>query len=151
MAERKRYRIMAKRRDTNEEWTDWADADTYKKAEEHARYCESVGYAAMVQANDALVELWSILGGKSPDNTKKADEIYDADFRKASVVAAKIAKHIDRFFATSIRNCVNAIREAKDEEDYKSVLDYTAEKELLEVVRYKIAAITDKFDGGDEE
>ena len=32
MAERKRYRIMAKRRDTNEEWTDWADADTYKKA-----------------------------------------------------------------------------------------------------------------------
>lgn len=147
----KRYSVMAKRKDTNEEWTDWTEADTYEKAEEHARYCESVGYAAKVQADDDLVELWLILGGKTPDNTKKADEIYDADFRKASVVAAKIAKRIDQFFAHAIRSCVKAIRDAKDEEDYKSVLDYTTEKELLEVVRYKIAAITDKFDGGDEE
>ena len=147
----KRYSIMAKRRDTNEEWTDWTEADTYEKAEEHARYCESVGYAAKVQADDALVELWGILGGKSYENAKTADAIYDAGFRKESAVVAKMAKRIDQFFAHAIRNCVKAIRDAKDEEDYKSVLDYTAEKELLEVVRYKIAAITDKFDGGDEE
>lgn len=151
MGRLKRYSIMAKRRDTNEEWTDWAEADTYKKAEEHARYCESVGYAAKVQADDALVELWGILGGKSYENAKTADAIYDAGFRKESAVAAKIAKRIDQFFATSIRSCVKAIREAKDAEDYRLVLDYTNEKELLEVVRYKIAAITDKYDGGDEE
>ena len=65
--ERRRYRIFAKRRDTTEEWTDWAEADTYEKAEGHARYCEGVGYAAMVQADDAIVEIWHILGGKNDE------------------------------------------------------------------------------------
>lgn len=62
----KRYQVEAKR---NVTWTEWTEANTYKKAKAHARYCESVGYTARIVADESVEELWNILGGKTPDNT----------------------------------------------------------------------------------
>lgn len=44
----KRYSIQAKRKNTNEAWTDWTNVDDYDAAVKHAARIEALGYDAQI-------------------------------------------------------------------------------------------------------
>lgn len=44
----KRYSVQAKRKNTDEKWTDWTAADDYEAAEKHAARIEALGYDAQI-------------------------------------------------------------------------------------------------------
>ena len=141
----KRYRIKAKRRGTDEKWTEWTDADSYAKAEDHAIYCEEVGYQAKIEMDDYVKELWDILGGNSYENIVKTDAILDAGFRKQDEVASKLCREIDRVLGTLIKERKILMEIAKEEESYNMLYYHATEKATLENVRETIATIGRKY------
>lgn len=44
----KRYNVRAKRKNTDEKWTDWTLVDDYESAEKHAARIEALGYEAKI-------------------------------------------------------------------------------------------------------
>lgn len=44
----KRYSVQAKRKNTNEAWTDWTSVDDYDAALKHANRVEELGYSAQI-------------------------------------------------------------------------------------------------------
>lgn len=44
----KRYSVQAKRKNTNEAWTDWTIVDDYDAAVKHAARIEALGYDAQI-------------------------------------------------------------------------------------------------------
>ncbi len=44
----KRYSVQAKRKNTNEKWTDWTLVDDYDAAVKHAARVEALGYDAQI-------------------------------------------------------------------------------------------------------
>lgn len=46
--EYKRYCVQAKRKNTDEKWTDWTLVDDYESAEKHAARIEALGYEAKI-------------------------------------------------------------------------------------------------------
>jgi hypothetical protein len=44
----KRYNVQAKRKDTDEPWTDWTSVNDYQDALKHARYAKKVGYLSRI-------------------------------------------------------------------------------------------------------
>lgn len=44
----KRYVVQAKRKNTNEKWTDWTAVDTYEEATRHALRVENLGYESKI-------------------------------------------------------------------------------------------------------
>ena len=44
----KRYSVQAKRKNTNEKWTDWAAADDYESAVRHANRAKELGYSSRI-------------------------------------------------------------------------------------------------------
>lgn len=44
----KRYCVQAKRKNTDEKWTDWTLVDDYESAEKHAARIEALGYDAQI-------------------------------------------------------------------------------------------------------
>lgn len=44
----KRYQVQAKRKNTNEAWTDWTLVDDYDAAVKHAARIEALGYDAQI-------------------------------------------------------------------------------------------------------
>lgn len=149
--ERKRYRIVARRKDTNEAWTEWAEADSYKKAEEHARYCESVGYTSRIAIDEAVGELWRILGGENDDTADKTDEILDAGFCKESDVVRRLFKRIYNHFGNHIRKCDRAIAKAEFEEDAELLAFLEEKREGLATARRLIAEYGERYTGDSDE
>jgi hypothetical protein len=96
---RKRYIVQAKRRDTNEKWSDWTDTNNYRQAVNQARHVEEVGYLAKIVVKEKQVEeLWDILG---KNEHEKADAILDAGFRKQSEIAREIFEEIEKILNAS--------------------------------------------------
>lgn len=91
---RKRYTVQAKRRNTDEPWTDWVDTNNYQQAVNHACHVEELGYlATIVVRHKQVEELWDILG---KNEHEKVDAILDAGFRKQNEVAREIILQIDQ-------------------------------------------------------
>ena len=44
----RRYTVMAKRKNTDEPWTDWTNADDYESAVKHANRVEELGYSSKI-------------------------------------------------------------------------------------------------------
>ena len=141
----KRYRIKARRRGTDEKWTEWTDADHYAQAEDHAIYCEEVGYQARIEMDDYIKELWGILGGKSDKTAEITDAILDAGFRKQDEVATKLCREIDRVLGTLIKERKILMEIAKEEEKYNALCCLAKEKATLENVRETISTIGRKY------
>ena len=92
--ENKRYDVQAKRRGTDEKWTEWTKVDNYQKAVNHACHAEEVGYLAKVVVQEKQIEeLWDILG---KNEYEKADAVFDAGFRKRSIVERDLILKIDQ-------------------------------------------------------
>ena len=92
---RKRYTVQAKRRDSNEKWSDWTDTNSYQRAVHHACCVEEAGYLAKIVVREKQVEeLWGILG---KNEHEKADAILDAGFRKQSEVTREIFEEIEMY------------------------------------------------------
>ena len=74
---RKRYYVMAKRKNTDEEWTDWTSVNNYGDAQRHAEHVKELGYESRIEVDKSVTRLWAILG---EDQTELADKILDAGF-----------------------------------------------------------------------
>ena len=97
--EHKRYCVKAKRKNTNEKWTEWTNVDNYSDAVRHACKVEEIGYAAKIVVKDkAVEELWAILGG-SNRGVEQTDAILDAGFRKQSDVIREIVSEVDNMMS----------------------------------------------------
>lgn len=44
----KRFKVQAKRKGTNEKWTEWTIVDEYETASKHAKRAEEAGYDAKI-------------------------------------------------------------------------------------------------------
>ena len=45
---RKKYSVQAKRKDSKEKWTDWAETDSYLEAKKHEARIIELGYRARI-------------------------------------------------------------------------------------------------------
>lgn len=73
----KRYRIKAKRKNTDEPYTDWTSVNDYKSAMKHVAHVREVGYDSKLCPCEDVKKLWYFLGEKE---TALTDEILDAGF-----------------------------------------------------------------------
>lgn len=90
---RKRYTVLAKRKNTDEPWSDWTDTDNYQRAVHHACRAEEAGYCAKIIVREKQIEeLLSILGMYEHE---KADAVLDAGFCKQNDVVREIILKID--------------------------------------------------------
>ena len=94
--ESKRYSVQAKRKDTNEKWTEWTSVDNYLEAVRHACHVEEVGYAANIVVKDKAVEELRNIFGNSFESADYADAVLDAGFRKESEVIREVMSDMDK-------------------------------------------------------
>lgn len=74
-----KYYIQAKRKGTNEEWSEWTGAENYQRALEHVEYARKVGYDSRLVPSRAVKRLWDILEGVE-NKIELTEKIIDADF-----------------------------------------------------------------------
>ena len=92
----KRYTIQAKRRNTNENWSEWTNVNNYRDAVNHACKVEELGYAANIVVNDKAIEELRSIFGNSYESADYADAVLDAGFCKRSVVVREIMNEVDK-------------------------------------------------------
>lgn len=91
---RGRYTVKAKRKDSDELWTDWTDVNNYQRAVEHSCYVEEAGYLAKIVVNEKQVEeLLEILG---KEEYEKVDAVLDAGFCNQTEVIRELILKIDQ-------------------------------------------------------
>lgn len=91
---RGRYTVKAKRKDSDEPWTDWTDVNSYRDALKHSCRVEEAGYLAKIVVREKQVEeLWKILG---ENNFDEADAVFDAGFRNQNDAIREIILKIDQ-------------------------------------------------------
>lgn len=89
-----RYKVMAKRKNTNERWTEWRDADTYNSAKEGTNHVERCGFVPKIFIKDEAVEkVWAILEGDGT-TTEKTDAILDIKDKAVAEATRKMAENI---------------------------------------------------------
>lgn len=84
-----RYFIKAKRKNTNEKWTDWTAVDNYEEAVGHVEKVREIGYDAKLVPGSAVAKLWVILD-EYENKTELTDKILDADFCLRGVTVSQI-------------------------------------------------------------
>lgn len=84
-----RYFIKAKRKDTDEKWTDWTHVDNYETALGHAEHIREVGYEGKVVPSEPVKKLWDILEG-CENKVELTEKILDADFCVRSITVPDI-------------------------------------------------------------
>lgn len=90
---RKRYTVLAKRKNTYEPWSDWTDTDHYRDALKHSFCAEEAGYLSKIVLREKQIEeLWDILGKNNFDG---ADAVLDAGFNKQTDVVREVILKID--------------------------------------------------------
>ena len=57
----KRYRIQAKRKDTDEQWTEWTIVDDYDEAVKHFKQIEELGYSARIVDKSGIANVVKML------------------------------------------------------------------------------------------
>ena len=108
----KRYIVQAKRKNSNEKWSEWTNINNYREAVRHARHVDELGFDAKIVVKDkAVEELWAILGG-SNQAVEQTDAILNAGFRKWSEVMREIMSDVDELI------CDHATGDICDKELY---------------------------------
>lgn len=98
---RTRYNVRAKRRDTDEKWSEWTKVNSFRDAEKQVAKAENAGYSAKIEVTDKSVEeLWKILENTF-DSKDGADAILNAGFRKPNEVIEEFIRHFNNY----IGNC----------------------------------------------
>ena len=92
--EPKRYDVQAKRRNSNEEWSEWTSVNNYRDAVNHACKVEELGYDANIVIKDKAVEELRGIFGNSFESADFADAVLDAGFRKQSEVIREVMRDI---------------------------------------------------------
>lgn len=110
-----RYEVMAKRRNTNENYTAWTYGDNYAEAEKDRAHVDELGYEGKIFVRDrAVKELWEILRnfkvGQFPI-TKLTDIILDAGFAKREVMEAKMRREVEKAKAETARGIFKVLDE----------------------------------------
>lgn len=72
-----RYYLEAKRKGSDEQWSEWTQADSYPQAVKHLEHIKELGYDGQLVPSKAVKKLWYLLGEKE---TELTDEILDAGF-----------------------------------------------------------------------
>ncbi len=90
----KRYCVKAKRKNTNERWTEWTNVDNYREAVRHSCRVEELGYAAKIVVQDKAVEELRGIFGNSYESADYADAVLDAGFRKQSEVIGEVMSDV---------------------------------------------------------
>ncbi len=115
-----RYVVQAKRRNSNEEWSEWTSLNNYREAVRHACHAEELGYAANIAVKDRAVEELRGIFGNSFESAEFADAVLNAGFRKQSDTAKEIFR--------SINECIHAVEKNIDEEMEKAKEEGQTEK-----------------------
>lgn len=110
----KRYDIEAKRRDTDEEWSAWTTVNNYGRASEHVAKVEQIGYEGHIRIHPEIIEIWDILGENTLNIAEKTDAIFDADFRKASVIRKETTDKVTKKVAKKILSEISKAVEQYD-------------------------------------
>ena len=72
-----RYYLQSKRKDTDEEWSEWTNVNEYGQALKHLEKIKEAGYDGRLVPSKEVKLLWYFLGEKE---TRLTDEILDAGF-----------------------------------------------------------------------
>ena len=91
----KRYDVRAKRKDTNEKWTEWTNVDNYRQAEKHACHAEELGFTTKIVVMDKAVEELRGIFGNSYESADYADAVLDAGFCKRNEVIKEIMSEVE--------------------------------------------------------
>ena len=59
-----RYAIKARRKNSKEKWTEWAEADNYERATYHAHRVEEAGYEARIEVIESKAGERGTMGDK---------------------------------------------------------------------------------------
>lgn len=95
---RTRYSVQAKRKGTDEKWTEWTAVNDYYQAVKHSVHVANLGFDSNLVIKDGAVKkLWELLGAEG-DVKKRTDAILDAGFRKESEVAKEIFEEFEALF-----------------------------------------------------
>ena len=98
----RRYEIEAKRKNTKEDWSAWTSAEEYYRAKEHEAHVCELGYEGRTVVHPEVREIWAILGDDSGDVKVTTDKIFDAGFRKASVIREETERRVTREVSRAI-------------------------------------------------
>lgn len=122
----KRYTIQAKRKGTNEKWSEWTNENYYDAAIKHVSHIEDdLGQCGRIVYNDdGIEELWGLLGG----DKELADKILDAKFRKEHRVMEETLNRIIIQLNAIIFANEKALRQAKEDENADDTLLYATKK-----------------------
>lgn len=84
-----RYFIKAKRKNTNEKWTDWTNVDTYDEALRQVKHVFEVGFEGKLVPNSAVAKLWEILD-EYENKVELTEQILDAGFCLRSITIPQL-------------------------------------------------------------
>ena len=140
-----RYDVQAKRRDSNEKWSEWTKVNSYREALKHAKHIMELGYLPNIVVKDVAVqELWEILD-KGNEVMDSADAILDAGFCKQSKTAAEIFRRINECLHVVEKSLDKEIFEANEEKQTEKMLALIGEKTVYRQVHSILDAVEQKY------
>lgn len=139
----KRYIVQAKRKSANEDWSEWTQADSYKRATEHARKVEELGHLSRIVPSQSAERLLTIL-----NDTEKADEILDAGFRLQSEVVKDVFSSINYALDKLFRQNEIAMETHKTHERTDSVIHCLSKKMAFESVKEAMSKVEKRYTKG---
>lgn len=74
-----RYYIKARRKNTDEKWSNWTHTNHYPTALKHVEHVRALGYDAKLTLTEAVKQLWEILEGHE-NKIELTEKILDAGF-----------------------------------------------------------------------
>ena len=113
-----RYRVMAKRRGTAEEFTDWTIVENYSRAVHHLQKVEDAGFEGSIEVHPEVIKVWDILNETDlhpNDIIRLTDEIFDTGLQNAARIRRQTKSRTARAIFREIR------KEFKPYEPYREV------------------------------
>jgi hypothetical protein len=146
-----RYVVKAKRRGTNEPWSEWTLVNDYYRAMHHLVKCETIGYdAELVIKEPAVEELWKLLSAEG-DVKEHTDAILDAGFRKEIVVAKEIFAKINELLNAIIESLEEEKDTAREEDQPELLMRCIADLRIYMQVKTILDVIENKYVGGKQD
>lgn len=148
---RMRYVVKAKRRGTNEPWSEWTLVNDYYRAMHHTVKCENAGYdAKMIIKDEAVEELWKLLAAEG-DVKEHTDAILDAGFRKETVVAKEIFAKINELLSAVIESLEEEKDTAREEDQPELLMRCIADLSIYMQVKTILDVIENKYVGDKQD
>ena len=138
----RRYDVRAKRKHIEEPWSEWTKVDNYNRALHHAAHVEELGYSSKIEVNCEVQALWNILGNGS---TEKTDEILDAGFRLAPVLATEIFTMIHNRIALLILKTEMELQVHSEKKRKKKIACLNQELATLQNIQVVLSGLERKY------